>query len=158
MGVFSSIGKVLSGGFVEEAFAAVKEYFPPDLSPEQQANIKLSLENLAIKKQAQIDKAADEAERNLNDRIAKHEGTAKDLLSLPIIGRVVIFARGCQRPLWGFFTMYADLMWFGGDWGVLTDLQGKALLIINFLVLGFLFGERAIKNVMPLVDQYFGKK
>ncbi len=158
MSFLKSVGDFFTGGFVEETFKAVKEYFPPDMSPEQQANVKLQLENLAIKKQSQLDKAANEAERNLNDRIAQHEGTAKDLLALPLIGRVVIFARGCQRPLWGFFTMYADLMWFSNDWGALTDLQGKALLIINFLVLGFLFGERAIKNVMPLIIQYFGKK
>lgn len=158
MGIFAKIGDVLTGGFVNEAFSAIKEYFPPDLSPEQQASIKLSLENVAIKKQAQIDKAADEAERNLNDRIAKHEGTAKDLLALPLVGRLVIFARGCQRPLWGFFTMYADYMWFSGQWGALSDQQQSALVLVNFLVLGFLFGERAIKNVMPLVAQYFGKK
>lgn len=158
MSILSKIGDVLTGSFVSEAFDAVKEYFPPDLSPEQQASIKLSLENVAIKKQAQIDKAADEAERNLNDRIAKHEGTAKDLLALPLVGRLVIFARGCQRPLWGFFTMYADYMWLSGQWGELSDQQQSALVMVNFLVLGFLFGERAIKNVMPLVGQYFGKK
>ncbi|WP_230413519.1 hypothetical protein [Zooshikella ganghwensis] len=63
----------------------------------------------------------------------------------------MLFLRGAQRPVWGFATLYLDLCWFA-TWQ-LTVQQETALTLINVLVLGFLFGERAIKNVMPLIMQ-----
>ncbi len=32
-----------------------------------------------------------------------------------------------------------------------------AMIVINVLVLGFFFGERALKNLMPMIAQVFGK-
>lgn len=148
----------LTGGLASTVFDAVKTYFPPDMSEEQKAAVGLELEKIELQKTAEVNKAIAEAETRINERIAMHEGTAKDLKTLPIVGRLIIFARGCQRPLWGFATMYADLMWFSGDWANMTEKQESALFMINLLVLGFLFGERAVQNVTPLLSQYFGKK
>ena len=92
------------------------------------------------------------------DFINEHEGTANDLRQAGLLGRVILFARGCQRPLWGFFVMYIDFMWFSGAWKIEKDTQTEfALTVINLLVLGFLFGERAIKNIMPLYEKYMSK-
>jgi len=154
------IDKILSaatGGLAETIMGAVKDYFPPDMKEDDKQKFALAFKNVELQKQTQVDKAANEAEKNINERIAAHEGTAKDLMSLPVVGRLLIFARGCQRPVWGFATMYIDFMWFSNAW-VLNERQESAVWVINLLVLGFLFGERAIKNVMPLVAQYFGKK
>ena len=87
------------------------------------------------------------------------EGTAKDLLGVPVLGHVMLFLRGRQRSLFGVFTLVMDWLVFSGVW-VLDD--GTRIEVtffaINVLVLGFLFGERAVKNVMPVLERSFGKK
>lgn len=154
------IGKIVSaltGGLADTVMDGIKSYFPPDMSDEQKANLKLALQKIELERDIAANKAMAEAEKSLNERIAAHEGTAKDLMALPLVGRVIIFARGCQRPVWGFGVMWADVQWFSGAWGQLSQQQESALWVINLLVLGFLFGERAIKNVMPFVSAYLGK-
>lgn len=158
MRILASLADKIAGGFAGTVFDAVKAYFPPDMSPEQQAAVKLEIEKIELKKQAQYNEAMAKAEASINDRISQQEGTARDLMSLPFVGRVIIFARGCQRPTWGFATMWADLQWLSGEWGKLSERQESALWFINLLVLGFLFGERAVKNLTPLIAQHFTKK
>ncbi len=55
--------------------------------------------------------------------------------------------------------MYIDFMALSNTWNI-PDGSGLNLVLIaiNILVLGFLFGERAIKNVMPFIIQFFGGK
>lgn len=155
--MFNKILDVFSGGLASTVMDGIKSYFPPDMSNKQKAALNLELQKIELQKQSELSKAVAEAERLVNERIAQHEGTAKDLMALPFVGRIVIFARGCQRPIWGFATLWADLQWFSGAWSEITDKQESALWVINLLVLGFLFGERAVKNVTPLIAQYFGK-
>ena len=154
------LGKIVStltGGLADTVLDGIKSYFPPDMSEEQKANVTLALKKIELERDIAANKAMAEAEKSINERIAAHEGTAKDLMALPLVGRVIIFARGCQRPVWGFGVMWADFQWFSGAWGQLSQQQESALWVINLLVLGFLFGERAIKNVMPFVSAYLGK-
>ena len=47
--------------------------------------------------------------------------------------------------------IWLDYQWFT-SWA-LSEHQQKALIAINLLVLGFLFGERAVKNVAPWLIQ-----
>lgn len=160
MSFFDGLANLFTGGasgLASTVVDTIKDYFPPDMSDEKKAQLKLELEKLELQKQSEVNKAINEAETAMNERIAQHEGTAKDLMQLPVIGRVVIFLRGCQRPIWGFATMYCDFMWMSGGWPAMTDKQESTLWVVNFLVLGFLFGERAVKNVMPLVLQYVNK-
>ena len=101
-----------------------------------------------------------EVEQTFNQRIKDMEGTAKDLTQSGWMGRIVLFLRGAQRPLWGYAVIYMDFMIFSSRWTIPEEnpqLQ-NAFWIINFLVLGFMFGERAVKNVGPLVAQMFQKK
>ena len=156
--MWDKLASFLTGGLADKAYKVVKDYFPPDMSDEQKAQVKLQLEKLQLEKQVEANRALLDAEKSVNERVAQLEGTAKDLLGMPVIGRVVLFARGCQRPAWGFGVMYADLMWFSGQWVDMTQQQESALWVINLLVLGFLFGERAVKNVAPLLVGVFEAK
>lgn len=93
----------------------------------------------------------------LHENIGNHEGTSKDLKSIPVLGSIVLFLRGAQRPVWGFLTIYLDLRWFFGGL-TFTEQQQTALIVINVLVLGFLFGERALLNLEPLLTRLINKQ
>lgn len=157
MSVFKKLLDGVTGGFVSTAVDTFKEYFPADMTPEQKANLALKTQELEAKIQQQMDDAANTAESILTSRVAELEGTANDLKSVPFVGPLVLFLRGLQRPLWGYATLCMDYMWFS-EWTTLTSKQESALMAINILVLGFLFGERAIKNVMPLITKLFEAK
>jgi hypothetical protein len=150
MNVFKAITKAMSGvtgGFIDKAVDLVTGYIP---DPAAKAEIKAKLQALELEREKAINEAIHVAAEDLNSRIAEQEGTAKDLMSLPFVGRVIIFARGAQRPIWGYATLYFDWQLFANELA-LSEQQTQLLWIINFLVLGFLFGERAVKNIMPLV-------
>ncbi|WAX23119.1 hypothetical protein pA_gene0078 [Vibrio phage 13VT501A] len=155
--MLDKIANFFTGGLADTVMDGIKAYFPPDMSDEQKAAVNLEIQKIELQKTIELNKAVADAEKAINERIATHEGTAKDLQALPVVGRLIIFARGCQRPLWGFGVMWADVMWFSGQWSDLSQQQESALWLINLLVLGFLFGERAIKNVAPLVSQVMKK-
>lgn len=156
MNLFKTLTNFVTGGFGDFAMNVVEKYFPPDMSDEQKATIKLGFEQLELETRKEVNKAIIDAEKQVDKRIEMYEGSASDLLKLPIIGRIMIFLRGCQRPVWGYSTLYMDWLWFS-SW-TLTEKQETALIVINFLVLGFLFGERAIKNVLPLLTQLLKTK
>lgn len=145
---------IVNGNFGKKVANLIGDYFP---DPVKKAEIMAKLQELQLERQKAEDETVHVAAQDLNDRIAQYEGTAKDLLALPYIGRVIIFARGTQRPVWGFATLYFDWQLFANDLK-LDEQQTQLLWIINFLVLGFLFGERAIKNIMPLVVKFMESK
>ncbi|MBI9109908.1 hypothetical protein [Maridesulfovibrio ferrireducens] len=157
MSILATIGAALGGekGLGGTILDAVKTYFPPDMTPEQKATLELGIKAAADKQANLVRDKAMEADKAVTDRIAKLEGSASDLLRVPYLGALIIFLRGCQRPMWGFATLYMDFLWFT-TWK-LTETQETALCIINFLVLGFLFGERTIKNLEPLIMKVFGQ-
>ncbi len=124
--------------------------------------IKVELAKVDERREANRLQADAEGVDQFNKRINQHEGTAADLKTMPVLGRLMLFLRGCQRPVWGFGVLYMDVML------IVKDAQlpegnyfGLMMLIINLLVLGFLFGERAVLNLQPLilriVDSVFGK-
>ena len=147
--IASKLVGTLTGGLADTLYDAVKTYFPPDMPLEDKARIMLQMERIEMDKRQQANNALLDAERLLTERISQLEGTANDLKSLPFVGRFILFARGCQRPVWGFFTLWLDYQWFSA-W-TLNEQQQSALIAINILVLGFLFGERAAQNIMPYV-------
>ena len=158
MAVFDKIASLFGGGLVDSVLDTVKAYFPPGMTPQQEAELKLGLEKLAFEKQKQADAMMADAGRQVTERISLLEGTATDLRSVPFIGPIMLFMRGAQRPVWGFATMWADAMWFSGQWGSLSQQQESALWLINMLVLSFLFGERAVSNLAPLVSEFIAKR
>jgi hypothetical protein len=155
--LLTKIADVLSGGLFVEVKDLVKTYFPPDMTAEQKAALEIELAKLEMTKTALLNTALAESENAITNRIAQLEGTAQDLRAIPIVGPIVIFFRGMQRLVWGYGTFYANFLWFSGSWK-LGDQQESALWIINILVLGFLFGERAIQNVAPLLSELMNKR
>lgn len=142
-----------SGGLGSSVVEAVKEYYPPSMSDYEKSELDFRIQKAVDEKALKGQELANEAQAEFNNRIAELEGTAKDLKAIPILGPLMLFLRGCQRPIWGYATLYMNFMVFSGSWGQLTASQESSLWIINLLVLGFLFSERAIKNVTPLIER-----
>lgn len=156
MGMLSKITDFVGGSLFKEIKDGVMEYFPPDMTPQAKAEAEMKIQEFLHKKQLDANAILNESANQLNQRIAEQEGTAKDLKTIPVLGAFIIFLRGVQRPLWGFATLYMDNKWFFGVYEF-SEKQETALMVINILVLGFLFGERAIKNLEPLIIKVFGK-
>jgi hypothetical protein len=151
-GLVEKIAGVATGGLATTIFDTVKDYFPPDMSPEKKAALKLDLDKLALEKEKEVNRAVQEEADAINKRIEIYEGTAKDLLSVPIFGAIMLFLRGSQRTVWSFGAIYFDYVWLV-DGKVLSSQAQTALIVINLLVLAFLFGERALKNLAPLITE-----
>lgn len=115
----------------------------------------LQLENQRAKDEADAD---NEADRVLNARMAAMEGTAADLKAVPIAGPLMLFLRGSQRILIGYGTAWLDFDWLTGGMQTLNDLQQRLLLTASLLVFVVLFGERAVKNIAPLVIDLLGQR
>jgi hypothetical protein len=158
MGLLDGLANVLTGGIADKAIDTFKAYFPPDMTPEQKASIAIAAQNLELQTKIQADKAIDDATKELTDRIATLEGTASDLKSLPVVGPIMLFIRGAQRPVWGFAVMWMDYNVFSSAWKLTDPVLNNAFWLINLLVLGFLFGERAVANVMPFITEMFKAK
>lgn len=156
MNFLGKIAEIATGGIGKEIMGIVSRQFPGKLSPQEEAELDQSMQALEDRRIAAGEAAQADAENRVTQRISALEGTAADLKAVPVVGTIVLFLRGSQRPLWGFATLYLDWQWFSGAWEM-NERQETALLAINLLVLGFLFGERAIKNLTPLLVQVFGK-
>lgn len=156
--MLDKIANFLTGGIADKAIDAITQYFPPDMTEEQKANVNLALKRLELEQTIEANKALSESEKAVNERVAQLEGTASDLKSLPIVGNVIIFARGSLRPFIGYATVYIDYLWFTGALGQLTEQQESCLWLINMLVLSFNFGERSLQNLSPLIERIVSRK
>ena len=126
---------------------------------EDKHNMKMEIKDAMHQKELELRELSLQAKEEFNQRIKDLEGTASDLKQAGFPGKVVLFIRGAQRPLWGFALMYADYAYFSGNWQIENNSQqGDILWLINILVLTFLFGERAIKNAAPYIDKIKNKR
>lgn len=157
MSFLTKIADFLGGGTVGTIAGVVKDYFPPSMSDKEKTDLSLRITEAENAKNLKTMAMVNEAEAEFNNRIVELEGSAADLKTIPIIGHILILLRGAQRPIWGLFTLYADYQAWSSTW-TLTEKQEAMLLAVNILVLGFLFGERCVRNVMPFIIQFFGKK
>jgi len=145
----------LSGGLGKQIVNIVKHVLPETMSEEKKAELEQKLLAATHEHETAMLQIAHDADVAFNKRINDMEGTAKDLLRVPVLGQAMLFLRGVQRPAFGFLTLLIDYMVFSGSWTIQADTSvEKAFFAINILVLGFLFGERAIKNVLPLFDRH----
>lgn len=159
MGFFSKISGLLSETPLGTlADRAIDRFLPEKLSEAEREELKREIAKDMREHELKLLAIGQQTEAEFNDRVKAMEGTAADLKTIPVLGSLVIFLRGTQRPMWGFATLFFDWQWFTASWENMTDRQEVALLVINILVLGFLFGERAMKNVMPLIAGYLKKK
>jgi hypothetical protein len=152
MSIFKQLTDMVGGSLFKEVKETVMAYWPPEIAPEKRMEMQLKLEEAETNKRAQLAAAMASAEQAVTDRAALLEGSAQDLRAIPIVGPLVLFLRGLQRPVWGYAVLYGDGMWFMGQWE-LNQSQESALWVINALVLGFLFGERAVQNLTPFVTE-----
>ncbi len=177
MNVFTKLIDFVSGGVGGKIVDAVASHFPPDMSEEQRENLKAAIKQASWRQEQVLLQIAQEEQEQFNTRIKEMEGTAADLKNMGFPGKIIIFMRGAQRPIWGYGVLWMDFMVFSGKWNLsqineqfnqqvagagadiipnmAVNLQ-DAFWIINLLVLGFLFGERAVKNVLPLMQARFG--
>lgn len=156
MSLFSKIVDFISGGIGEKIVDTVKDYFPPKMSEEEKRNLEAAIRQATREHELKLLEITQQQQEEFNSRIIEMEGTAKDLNQSGWLGRIVIFLRGAQRPLWGYLVLYMDIMVFSGYWKIQDEQLQSAFWVINLLVLGFLFGERAVRNVMPLLQKKFG--
>ena len=167
MSFFKTIASTVLGG--ENSLGAkivntIAGQFPEKLSEGNRAQIEAAVTQATRGHEVQLLNIAHEGDVEFNDRIKAMEGTAGDLQRFGFIGKFLIFLRGAQRPAWGYGVLYLDFQVFSGQWslaqntspGGMLTLEG-AFWVVNFLVLGFLFGERTVKNVLPLIQAKFGR-
>lgn len=156
MKILEGIKSLVSGGLLKEAGDLVGKFVT---TKEDKVKLDMALKEVEHKFEVEATKLAFEADKEFNQRIKDLEGTAGDLQKSGWLGKIIIFLRGAQRPIWGYSVMFLDFKVFSGTWD-LSDKQAldSCFWMINILVLGFLFGERAIKNVMPIIKNYIGKK
>ncbi len=158
MNIFKTLLDSVGGSLVDSVVGVVKDYFPPSMSDAEKAKMEQGISKMMHKHELQMLKATTDMEKTFNDRIKAMEGTASDLKDMPYIGSAIIFLRGLQRPTWGFGTLYVDLNVFSGTWKLEAGSQTESCFwIVNLLVLGFLFGERAVKNLSPLIERMLKK-
>lgn len=157
MGLFEKISAFFGKGFLKQAGDLVDRFVTTKAEKEE---MKRAMAELVHRQEMEVQKLSLEAEQEFNLRIKELEGTAKDLIQAGWPGRIVLFLRGAQRPLWGYFVGLMDFMVFSGRWSLVLGDKNleSAFWIINFLVLGFLFGERAVKNVTPLISEMITKR
>ncbi len=163
VGIGKAVANTFTGGLAGEIIDTIAGELGPDLTPEMQAKLKLQIENNLLAREKMALEAANDAERNLTERVASLEGTASDLKSIPVLGPLMLFIRGVIRPAFTILTGFIDFQIFSGAW---TPVYGSddgtvdltnILFLLNLVVLGFWFGERAIKNAMPVVAQFMKK-
>lgn len=142
-------GAVFGDGVLTQLNDIADEWFQ---SKEEKQAFMLQMKEFEHQRELKLQEVALKADEEFNQRIKDLEGTSKDLLAAGLMGKVILFFRGAQRPIWGYGVLYFDLQYFRG--AIELGTQGEALLYaINLLVLGFLFGERAVKNVAPIIEK-----
>lgn len=168
MSFFTKVTDFLAGGVGEKIIDAVKDYFPPKLTEAERMQLEEAIRQASRQHELQLLNLAQEEQQAFDQRLREMEGTASDLQQFGTVGKIIVFLRGMQRPIWGFFVLYLDYYVFVlGKWPKLPEQASAAagsmgldvqsvFWIINFLVLGFLFGERAMRNVLPLLQQRMG--
>lgn len=119
---------------------------------------KVALEQIAAQRAKDEAEADNKGDELLTQRMAILEGTAADLKGIPYLGAAMLFLRGSQRIVISYGTALADWLWLSGGLGVLSDMQQRLLFSASLLVFVVLFGERAVKNVAPLVIELLGAR
>ncbi len=144
MKLLSNLASMVTGKLPSLITDAIHSVLP--LSPEDRAKVDAAVTAAAHEHELALLRAMGDAEQQLTARIAKLEGTASDLKGIPILGPVMIFLRGAIRPAFGMAVLIWDWKVLSGGW---APPDRELFFAINVLVLGFHFGERAVKNVLP---------
>ena len=155
--VFSKLVDVVTGGVGDRVLDVIERQFPGKLSASEQAALQKELALIDNAKAVEANTAIQEAAETLNRRIAEHEGTASEIKDIWVIGPLIILARSMFRPTCSYVTLYIDYQYFKAPKAFPED-AGTLLLVMNFIILGFWFGERTVKNLMPIIMAWLAKR
>ena len=156
-----AIGKAVAG-FISggsEILSIVDKVLPDRLSEGERLKLQMEIDAAGADRKIKMLEVWNEQEAAFQEHVREMEGTAKDLKAIPILGHVMLFVRGIQRPLWTLATLWIDVSVLSGKWdlsataGSNGDQAWAILWVINVLTLTVLFGERALQNVMPLIEK-----
>jgi hypothetical protein len=123
MGFFDSVVNFLTGGLGTKIVDKVMNQFPDKLSEKEKADIKAAIVEASREHELKLLEIAKQEEESFNKRIKELEGTAGDLEKFGFFGRLVVFLRGMQRPLWGYTVLIMDILVFSGRWDLAALAQ-----------------------------------
>ncbi len=162
MGIHVALGAIAKGiaGFFggdtgKEIVGFIRDRFPGKMSEADLAEVAADTDRRAMERERNAMQWATEQDAQFQKFTTDMEGTASDLKDVPFLGPIVIFFRGMFRPVFSYFVMYLDFVWFVGE-TAFNEQQQTAMIVINLIVLVFFFGERAVKNLAPLIARVFG--
>lgn len=154
MGLAQKVLDIVSGGLVGNIIDVAKSYFPPNMTESEKLEAEMKMMQIKAGVDLQLQEMLNETEKNFNDRIMAMDGTAEQIKDIWFVGPTVIFLRALQRPIWGVGTIILDWQVFSGAWIIKEgSRQDICFLIINLIILIFLFGERTFRNIAPLVER-----
>ncbi|OEU64598.1 MAG: hypothetical protein BBJ57_10695, partial [Desulfobacterales bacterium PC51MH44] len=126
----------LSANEMATEFVAI---LPSTVTDAQKKEVSSKVEQIIEKKLCDLRVAKVDIESEVNQKIEKLAHTTKDLEKVPFFGKLGLFLRGMQRPIWGFALLYIDLKVLSGDWTLPAGSQTEsAFWLLNLLILGFL--------------------
>lgn len=157
MGLLDKAFDFLTGGIGSKLADKLIGLLPDNMTEAEKKDFALKSQAIAHAQDLELQKLALENEKEFNQRIKDLEGTANDLKTIPVIGAFVIFLRGAFRPLFAYFTAICIYLSFSQTW-ILSEKQENMLWVMIILALGFYFGERSLKNVMPIINNFLEKK
>lgn len=153
------------GGFIKSIFSAdggiigsVKDLADEFIHTKEEKNeFNLKMQEFVYRKQADAIEKSIEIEKGFNERTIKLEGTASELKGFGWLGKIIVFLRASFRPLFSYGVGFTAIMVFMGYYKLPEDESIKKLFnLICGIVIVFYFGERAVKNVIPLIGVYLG--
>ena len=156
--MFSQLDQALAELTGAKLAAEIASRLPACVGPEEKTELEKEFTCLIDERLCDLKITKTALENEANQKIEALAQTTNDLEKVPFFGTIGLFLRGMQRPIWGFALLYIDLKVFSGAWSMTPDSQTEsAFWLLNLLILGFLFGERAVRNVMPMVNRRLRK-
>lgn len=155
--IISKIVGALTGTLGSKIVDGVTRFFPPSMSDKEKGDLKVKIMEISNIQELELLKVAEQSQSEFNDRIKSMEGTADEIKGIPIIGPMIITVRAMVRPMITAFMVVLDYQTFSGAWPWNPEFK-NVFFALNLLVLGFWFGERALKNVMPLFTKFMEAK
>ncbi len=148
-GIFSG-----QGGLIKNVKDLADEFIH---TKEEKNQFNLKAQEVIHKQELEALEKSIEIEKGFNERTIKLEGTASELKGFGLIGNIIVFLRAAFRPLFSYGVGFTAIMVFMGYYELPEDESIKKLFnLICGIVIVFYFGERAVKNVIPLIGVYMG--
>lgn len=154
MGFFGAAIGAITGALPDVVERVIDEVLPDKETPEskeQKARLELELTKALHAHELAILQAANEADAEFNRRTEALEGTAKELVTLGAVGKVLLALRSAIRPAISICVLSWDFMVFSGRWEIKYD---ELFALMTGVVVIFWFGERAVANAAPALGQF----